>query len=51
VIDSASRSEKLGYELARLVISKDDPVFAYAQTPKARKFTAQGSYVAFLSSI
>lgn len=51
MIDGPSQSEKLGHELARLVVSKDDSVFAYTQTPKSRKFSSQGGYVAFLPSI
>jgi hypothetical protein len=51
MIDGPSRSEKLGHELACLVVSKDDSVFAYTKTPKSRKFSSQGGYVAFLPSI
>jgi hypothetical protein len=51
MIDGPSRPEELGHELARLVVSKDDSMFAYTQTPKSRKFSSQGGYVAFLSSI
>lgn len=51
MIDGPSRSEKLGRESACLIASKDYTVFAYAQTPKPRKFSSQCGYVAFLPSI
>ncbi len=49
-IDGFALSKKLGDDLARPIMATEDPVFADAQTPKARELARQGDQVSLPSS-